>query len=74
MERSNPDMPQSSRTIQAIDEKVRRGDLSPTQAFLKTQKALEKALAKKVPIEKDLERQEGADAVDRAARASRKRT
>jgi len=71
---SNPETPHNSQSIQAINRKVRRGEISPTKAFSKTQKALEKALAEKVLLEKDMERRDAAEAVERAARASKERT
>jgi len=53
---------------------LHRNVISPSEAFLKTQKAPENALAEKVLLEKDLENGEAAEAVDQAARASKKRT
>jgi len=41
--------------------------------YQKTQKALEQALAEKVLLEKDLERREAAETLDRATRGSQKR-
>jgi len=39
---------------------VRRGEISPADAIHKAQKALEKALAEKVLLEKDPERREAS--------------
>ena len=65
--------PHTSQAIQVIDRRLRRNEISPRKAYEKTQKALEQALAEKVLLEKDLERREAAETLDRATRGSQKR-
>lgn len=72
--RIEPTTPHSARTIQAIDRKVRRGELSPTKAFHKTSKAVVKADAKRVLAGQEVAKLRASQEVDRAARASNKRT
>lgn len=51
----------------------RRGEISPGKAFRKTEKALAESLARTVLLERDLERREATEQLDKAARGSGKK-
>ena len=69
----DPETPHSAQTLHALDQKLRQGEISPTSSARKVRKALEKAFAEKVVMERDLERRDAAAELDRAARGNGKR-
>ena len=71
---TEPKTPHNVRMIQEMDRQVRRGEISPTKAFLKTSKAFIKLSAKTVLLEQDQAKRQAANELDLAARRSNKRT
>ena len=72
--RFHPETPQTSVGIRDIVSKVRRGEVDPVAALLKTVKALELSQAEVVLLKADLARRVAAEELDRSARGSKKRT
>jgi hypothetical protein len=70
----DPPTPHSSRTLRDISVAVRQRQASPTQAFLKTAKGMEKLLAEKTMLEDELKRRTSSDELHKAARGGNKRT
>ena len=69
----SPETPHTSQASQAIDRMFRRNEISPGTAYRKFRKGFDQMAAKNVLLEKDLERREAAEKLDRAARGSNKR-
>ena len=69
-----PETPRCNRTLHALDNRLRLGEISPTSSARKVRKALEEVLAQKVLLERDLERQNAAAELDRVGRSRGKRT
>ena len=68
-----PKTPRNIRSLQAMDRLIRRGEITPRRALVKTRRALEGALAEKVLLERDLVKKQAASAMEKAARSSGKR-
>jgi hypothetical protein len=69
-----PETPHNTCMQQAINRQLCRGEISPSTAYRKTSKALEKAWAERVVIEKDLEKRQAADKLDKEAKGGGKST
>jgi len=69
-----PITPHNDRMVQAMDRQLRKGEISPTTAYHKLSKFTAQVTAKNVLMEKDAERQEAAEELDKVARGSNKRT
>lgn len=69
-----PITPHNDRMVQAMNHQLRKGEISPTTAFLKLSKFSSLQSSKIVLLEKDLERRRAAEELDKVARASNKRT
>ena len=65
--------PRCNRTLHALDNRLRLGEISPGSSARKVRKALEQLLAEKVVMQRDLERRDAAAELDRMARSHGKR-
>ena len=72
--RTKPETPQNVRMGQTIDRQLRQGNITAEMAYKKVLKAFQKVAAEKTLLEADIARRDAAAALDRAARASKKRT
>ncbi|WWC63848.1 uncharacterized protein I303_106453 [Kwoniella dejecticola CBS 10117] len=71
---AKPLTPTNTRTLQALDRTVRRGEIDGKVAFMKTKRALERSFADEVLLQESQRRERAAEALDREVDSIGKQT